>query len=65
MNDAKIIAVLNDYKEGKYRLSREVFGDLILIDNETNLVFVPDSSISEQFYNALDELLDESKTLDE
>lgn len=57
MNDAKIIAVLNDYKEGKYRLG-EVFGDPVLIDNKTNIVFVPDSSISEQFYNALDELLE-------
>lgn len=58
MNKAKIIAdTLNDYKNGKYRIE-EVFGDPVLVNNITNAIFVPDDSFSEQFYEALDAILE-------
>lgn len=58
MNTAKIISeLLNDYKNGKYRIE-EVFGDPILVNNTTNEIFVPDSLFSEQFYETIDKLLE-------
>jgi len=47
--------VLREYSEGKYRV-QYILGDPMLVDNETNVIFVPDEEYADEFYERLDEL---------
>lgn len=52
---SKVDKIIQDYKNGKYRVEY-IFGDAVLVNNETNEYFIPDNK-EEEYYTRLDEVL--------